>query len=187
MTVRERQLEVVDRLSYDLSMARRAKVLTVSDRVSTGERVDEGGPAVASRLSEAGFDVVETRVVADGIEPVVTALREMSSGFAGLIVTTGGTGFSPRDLTPEATIQVLEREAPGFGEVMRTTHPFGPLSRSRCGTVGQCVIINTPGSPSGAVESIDALIEMLPHAVDVLIGPSEHHPPETGGSTATSS
>ena len=168
-------------------MALRAKVLTVSDRVSAGERDDLGGTALVEQLERAGYEVLERRVVADGVDSVSRALRELSDGFTGLVVTTGGTGFSPRDLTPEATLQVIEREAPGFAEVMRTTHPLGPLSRSRCGTVGSCLVVNTPGSPTGAVECLESLLELLPHALDVLRGDSDHHPPETGGSTATSS
>jgi molybdenum cofactor synthesis domain-containing protein len=125
--------------------------------------------------------------VPDGVSSVADALRDMTSGFTGLVVTTGGTGFSPRDLTPEATLSVIERTAPGFGEAMRATHPFGPLSRSQCGTVGSAIVVNTPGSPTGAIESIDALLEMLPHALAVLVNAPAHHPPETGGSTATSS
>ncbi len=164
-----------------------AKVLTVSDRVSAGEGVDTSGPVLVAVLERAGFVVIELRLVPDGLEPVASALREMAHDFRGLIVTTGGTGFSPRDLTPEATLQVLEREAPGFGERMRTTHPLGPLSRSRAGTVGECLIINTPGSPRGAEECLTSLLELLPHALEVLVGSVEHHPPATGGNTATSS
>lgn len=159
----------------------------MSDRVSAGVSEDLSGPAVARALGDAGYVIVEQRVVSDGIEPVSTALREMVDGFAGLVVTTGGTGFSERDLTPEATLAVLEREAPGFGEIMRRTHPLGPLSRSRAGTVGRCVIVNTPGSPTGAVECIEALLDLLSHAVGGLIGANVHHPPDTGGRTATSS
>lgn len=168
-------------------MTRLAKVLTVSDRVSAAQSEDLSGPALVARLEAAGYRVVEARLVPDGIEPVSTALREMTRDFAGLVVTTGGTGFSPRDLTPEATLLVLEREAPGFGEAMRATNPFGPLSRGRSGIVGRCVVVNTPGSPSGALESLEALLEILPHALDVLAATAEGHPPETGGSTATSS
>lgn len=168
-------------------MELRAKVLTVSDSVIAGTREDTGGPALVERLSAAGYEVVEHRAVPDGIDSVAAALRDMTSGFAGLIVTTGGTGFSPRDLTPEATMTVIDRAAPGFGEAMRATHPFGPLSRSQCGTVGEAIVVNTPGSPTGAVESIEALLEMLPHALAVLVDAPAHHPPEMGGSTATSS
>ena len=164
-----------------------AKILTVSDSVAAGRRDDLAGPLLAGRLRQDGFDVIEIRVVPDGVESVATALRELSHEFAGLIVTTGGTGFSPSDLTPEGTMQVLDREAPGFGEVMRATNPFGPLSRAKSGTAGQSLIINTPGSPKGAVESLDALLVLLPHALELLFGHRDPHPPETGGSISISS
>ena len=164
-----------------------AKILTVSDSVIAGARVDTAGPLLAARLEGAGFNVVEHRVAPDGVESVASALLDLSRGFAGLIVTTGGTGFSPRDLTPEGTRQVLEREAPGLGEAMRATSPFGPLSRALCGTVGRSLILNTPGSAKGALESLDAVLALLPHALALLGGTSDVHPPEIGGSTAISS
>ena len=111
----------------------------------------------------------------------------MARGFAGPLVTTGGTGFAVRDLTPEATMRVIEREAPGFAEAMRATSPLGALSRSRCGIAGRCVIVNTPGSERGARECLEALLDLLPHALAVLADGGDHHPPETGGSTAISS
>ena len=100
---------------------------------------------------------------------------------------TGGTGFSARDLTPEATLQVLEREAPGLCEAMRSVSALGPLSRARSGTVGRSLILNTPGSPAGALESLEAVLAILPHALGVLLGEGDHHPPDIGGSTAISS
>lgn len=168
-------------------MALVAKILTVSDSVFAGIRDDTSGPVLGARLEAAGFDVVERRLSSDGMVPVVHALRELCEGFAGLIVTTGGTGFSPRDLTPEATLQVLDREAPGLGEAMRAASPFGPLSRSRCGTAGRALIINTPGSTRGALESLEAILAVLPHALELLEVGRSDHPPETGGSTTTSS
>ena len=152
-----------------------AKVLTVSDGVFHGAREDTGGAGVANRLTEAGFEVVERRVTEDGREPVAAALREMSAGFVGLIATTGGTGFAPRDQTPEGTSDVVERVAPGFAEAMRAISPFGRLSRGVCGIVGETIICNLPGSPKGAVEQLDAVIDVLPHAIALLANePTEH-------------
>ncbi len=168
-------------------MALVAKILTVSDSVLAGTRDDTAAPLLGARLEAAGFTIAERRLSPDGIDPVVQALRELCEGFSGLVLTTGGTGFSPRDLTPEATLRVLEREAPGLGEAMRATNAFGPLSRSRCGTLGRSLIINTPGSPRGALESLEAVIEILPHALELLETGSSDHPPDTGGRTTTSS
>jgi molybdenum cofactor synthesis domain-containing protein len=164
-----------------------AKILIVSDSVSSNESEDTAGPQLAARLHEAGFGVVERRVVPDGIESVAEALRLLVDGFAGLIVTSGGTGFSPRDLTPEGTLRVLEREAPGLSEAMRLVSPLGRLSRSRAGTAGKCLILNCPGSPKGAIESLEAVLDVLPHALALLLGDRAPHPPETGGNTAISS
>jgi molybdopterin adenylyltransferase len=151
-----------------------AKVLTVSDGVAEGTRDDRSGAALADRLTAAGFDVVERRVTADGIDAVASALRELAAGFAGLVVTTGGTGFGPRDLTPEGTRAVLDREAPGLAEAMRLVSPFGRLSRAVAGTVGTALVLNTPGSTSGAVECLDAVVEVVPHALDLLSGGRPH-------------
>lgn len=102
------------------------------------------------------------------------ALGELSAQFAGLVVTTGGTGFSPTDLTPEATRSVVEREAPGLAEAMRSASPLGRLSRGVAGSVGQCLVINVPGSPKGAVESLDAVVDVLAHALELLAGGKPH-------------
>jgi molybdopterin adenylyltransferase len=151
-----------------------AKVLTVSDGVVEGTREDRSGAALAERLAAAGFEVVERRVTADGVEPVAAALQDLATGFAGLVVTTGGTGFGPRDLTPEGTRAVLEREAPGLAEAMRLVSPLGRLSRAVAGTVGQALVLNTPGSSKGAVETLDAVIDVVPHALDLLSGGRPH-------------
>lgn len=152
-----------------------------------GRRVDGAGPLLEERLVAAGYHVLERRLIADGVDEVSGALRELAQNFAGLIVTTGGTGFAPRDCTPEATLAVLEREAPGLSELMRATHPFGALSRGRSGTLGTSLIINTPGSPTGAMECLEAVLALLPHALELLSDQHAPHPPEIGGSTATSS
>jgi molybdenum cofactor synthesis domain-containing protein len=152
-----------------------AKVLTVSDGVVAGTREDKSGVALDERLRAEGFDVVERRVVADGTDNVATALRELSHGFTGLVVTTGGTGFGPRDLTPEGTRAVIDREAPGLAEAMRLVSPLGRLSRGVAGTIGRTLVLNTPGSPKGAVECLDAVIDVVPHAVRLLSdAPTSH-------------
>jgi molybdopterin adenylyltransferase len=164
-----------------------AKILVVSDSAAAGTRTDLAGPVLRDRLVESGFDVVELRVVSDGVASVEGALRELVREFSGVVVTSGGTGFAPRDLTPEATLQVIEREAPGLSEAMRLVNPLGRLSRARAGTVGKCLIVNCPGSPKGAIECLDAILDVLPHAIELLHGEASPHPPETGGSTIISS
>lgn len=151
-----------------------AKVLTVSDGVVAGTRDDRSGEALEARLGAAGYAVVERRVVADGVESVAAALVEMADGFAGLIVTTGGTGFGPRDLTPEGTRASIEREAPGMAEHMRLVNPLGRLSRAVAGTRGRALILNTPGSTSGAVETLDSVLDVVGHALDLLAGGRPH-------------
>lgn len=152
----------------------KAKVLTVSDGVVDGTREDRSGAALEARLSEAGFEVVERRVVADGTESVAAALRELADGFAGVVVTTGGTGFGPRDLTPEGTRAAIDREAPGLAEAMRLVNPLGRLSRGVAGTIGDTLVLNTPGSTSGAVECLEAVLDVVPHALDLLRGGRPH-------------
>jgi len=152
----------------------RAKVMTVSDGVVDGSREDKSGQAVADRLAEAGFEVVDRAVTADGVDSVADALRRLCDGFAGLVVTTGGTGFGPRDLTPEGTRQVLDREAPGLAEATRLVNPLGRLSRAVAGTVGQALVLNTPGSTKGAVECLEAVLDIVPHALSLLAGERPH-------------
>ncbi|HZQ83872.1 MAG TPA: MogA/MoaB family molybdenum cofactor biosynthesis protein [Acidimicrobiales bacterium] len=152
-----------------------AKVLTVSDGVIAGTREDKSGTALVARLTEAGYEVVLQHVVEDGVESVADALHWLTTGFAGLVVTTGGTGFGPRDLTPEGTRRVLHREAPGLAEAMRLVNPLGRLSRGLAGTVGQALVLNTPGSPKGAIECLEAVLDVLPHALSLLAGePTDH-------------
>lgn len=147
-----------------------AKVLTVSDGVVAGTREDRSGVVLVERLTLAGFEVDEHRVVADGRDTVGEAIVEMAEGFNGLIISTGGTGFGPRDLTPEGTRVVLDREAPGIAEAMRGVNPLGRLSRGVAGTRGEALVLNTPGSPSGAVESLEAVLDVIPHAIRLLAG-----------------
>lgn len=151
-----------------------AKVLTVSDGVHAGTREDRGGLALRHRLAEAGFAVDDQAVVGDGVEAVADALGELCAGFTGLVVTTGGTGFGPRDLTPEGTRRVLQREAPGLAEAMRLASPLGRLSRAVAGTVGTALVLNTPGSPAGAVECLEAVLDVVPHALALLAGERPH-------------
>lgn len=153
----------------------RAKVLTVSDGVIAGTRDDVSGRALVEYLTSSGFDVQEHRVCPDGQEPVAQSLREMAHKFSGVIVTTGGTGFSPRDVTPEATLMVIDRQAPGLAEAMRAGNPLGRLSRGIAGIFQNAVIINTPGSPAGCVEQLACVIDVLEHAVSLLNQtPTEH-------------
>lgn len=152
-----------------------AKVLTVSDGVVAGTRVDASGEALAEQLVAAGFDVVERSLTADGTDNVANALRRLSAGFSGLIVSTGGTGFAPRDQTPEGTRAVIEREAPGIAEACRLVNPLGRLSRGVAGVVGQSIIVNLPGSPKGCVEQLAAVLDVLPHALRLLAdAPTSH-------------
>jgi molybdopterin adenylyltransferase len=152
-----------------------AKVLTVSDGVIHGTREDKSGVALVECLTRHDFSVVDQRVVADGVESVAEALTSMAADFAGVIVSTGGTGFTPRDLTPEGTKLVIEREAPGLAEAMRLISPLGRLSRGVAGIRGLCVILNTPGSPKGCVEQLEAVIDILPHALRLLAEtPTDH-------------
>jgi molybdenum cofactor synthesis domain-containing protein len=153
-----------------------AKVLTVSDGVVAGTREDTSGLRCAGALEAAGFDVVERRVVSDGREVVAAALQELTAGFAGVVVTTGGTGFAPRDETPEGTRAVLDREAPGLAEAMRLANPpLGRLSRGVAGTIGQAIVLNTPGSPKGTVECVEAVADALPHALALLNASETSH------------
>ena len=144
---------------------KQAKVLTVSDGVETGADEDRSGDALTARLGDEGFEVIERRVVPDIIDEVSNALSYMAYNFNGLIVTTGGTGFEPRDITPEATRRILDRTAPGLGDVMRSAHPMGRLSRAIAGTRGSALIINVAGAPKGAVEMLDAVIDVVPVAL----------------------
>jgi molybdopterin adenylyltransferase len=159
----------------------RAAILTVSDRAAAGERADGSGPALAEAVRAAGGTVLATRLVADDAPAIAEALTRLADDeHAPLILTTGGTGFAPRDVTPEATRSVIEREAPGLAEHARAATsritPFAVLSRGIAGIRGGTLIVNLPGSPKGAVETFEALAPVLPHALSVLAGGGRDHP-----------
>lgn len=157
----------------------RAAVLTVSDGVTHGTRADESGDMAVRLLREAGFDVSHRRVVPDERPVIESVLRELAATH-GLVVTTGGTGFGPRDVTPEATRAVIEREAPGLAELMRATGlghtPMAALSRAVAGALGDALIVNLPGSPQGVRESLASVLPVIPHAVELLGGTVGAHP-----------
>ena len=155
-------------------MALLAKVITVSDGVAEGVREDRSGDALEAHLTQAGFEVVERIVTADGTKAVGDTLRTACRGFAGLVVTTGGTGFGPRDLTPEGTLAVVDRQAPGLAEAMRLVSPLGRLSRAVAGTVGKSLVLNTPGSTTGCIETLDTVLDVVPHALELLAGERPH-------------
>jgi molybdopterin adenylyltransferase len=151
-------------------------VITVSDGVSSGTREDSSGDALVELLSAHGYEVSRT-VVPDDQAAIVSALHDARHA-ARLIITTGGTGFGPRDVTPEATALVLEKEAPGLVQVMTNagleSTPLAALSRGRAGSVGTSMVVNVPGSTKGATESVEAIIELIDHALDLLQGDTEH-------------
>ena len=155
---------------------RSAVVVTVSDGVSAGTRVDESGPALVDLLSDHGFSV-QLVVIADERDRLAELIGDLART-ASLVVTTGGTGFSPRDVTPEATRSVIEREAPGLAEAMRASGrqktPFADLSRGVAGIIGSTIVLNVPGSPKGALESLSAVMPIISHALDHLGGDTEH-------------
>ena len=153
-----------------------AKVLTVSDGVMDGTRQDRSSQALEDFLAEAGWAVVERAATADGVDSVAGELRRLADGFHGLIVTTGGTGFGPRDATPEGTRAVIDREAPGLAEAMRLVSPLGRLSRGVAGTLGTALILNAPGSSKGCVETVEAVIDVIGHAVRLMVDNYDPHP-----------
>lgn len=154
-----------------------ATVITVSDSCARGDRADLSGPAVAELLRKKSFSIVGTEIVPDE-QPAIQKAILYWVGEARLVVTTGGTGIAPRDVTPEATAAVCERLLEGVAERMRfegaRKSPFAALSRGLCGVRDKSVILNLPGSPSGAVESLESVIDLMPHALQLLSGNTEH-------------
>jgi molybdenum cofactor synthesis domain-containing protein len=162
-----------------------AAVLTISDSVAAGTREDRSGPAVRELLISAGWQVSRLEVLPDERDVIASRLVELArTGNVNAIFTTGGTGCALRDITPEATRDVIDREIPGLGEMMRlkgtAKTPLAALSRATAGTLGNVLIVNLPGSPKGAVESFDVIVELLPHIMDLLEGNTEHPEREPG-------
>jgi molybdenum cofactor synthesis domain-containing protein len=154
-------------------MSIRIGIITISDRSSRGERPDESGPALSEAITQQGWQVVRTEILPDELEQVKITLSEWADdGEMDVILTTGGTGFSPRDITPEATQAIIQRPTPGLSEAMRNAGlhitPHAMLSRAIAGIRSHTLIVNLPGSPKGAIENLAVLVPILPHAVQLL-------------------
>jgi molybdopterin adenylyltransferase len=155
-----------------------ARVITCSDAASRGERADRSGPALRTLLENNGCVVDAIVIVADTIEFIATAIVDATEAGNRLVVTTGGTGIAARDVTPEATMRICDRVIPGFGELMRAASlqktPMAPLSRAQAATRGTALVVNLPGSERGAVENLEAVLPLIPHALALLEGHTEH-------------
>jgi molybdopterin adenylyltransferase len=156
---------------------RSAAILTISDSVKQGLRQDTAGPRLATLLEASGYRVIMRDSVSDDVEAIKAALFQLCEA-AQLVVTTGGTGISARDITPEATQSICERVIPGMAEIMRAEGikqtPMAALSRGVCGTRGRTLIVNTPGNPEGATQSLKSILHLVPHTLDLLAGKTEH-------------
>ena len=156
----------------------KAHVITVSDGVAAGTRQDRSGDALQTSLRNAGFEVSGPEVVPDGRDRIADAITAASNGGADLVVTTGGTGLGPRDVTPQATAGLVDYEVPGLGELMRragaASTPMAALSRGVAGVRGHTLVVNTPGSVKGATESLEAILPLLEHAIQLLHGDTKH-------------
>jgi len=154
----------------------RAAVITVSTKGAAGQRVDESGPAMRAGLEAAGHQVISATLVPDDAERISDAIRTAVKAGANVVLTSGGTGLSPNDVTPEATRRVLERSIPGITDTLRARSidktPHGMLSRGVAGSVGSTLVVNLPGSPRAVRESLEVLLPVLPHAVELLAGES---------------
>ncbi len=165
----------------------RVAIITISDSAVAGTREDRSGPALEHRVHELGWSVTVRKLVRDEVHEIGRELAALAdSGEIDVVLSTGGTGIAPRDVTPEAARSVAQREIPGFGELMRAegrkSTPFAPLSRSAAYISGATLILTLPGSPRGAVESLNAVADLIPHAVNLLHGRTEHHAkPESDG------
>jgi len=154
----------------------RAAVITVSTKGAAGQRVDESGPAMRQGLEAAGHQVISATLVPDDAEKISDAIRAAVKAGANVVLTSGGTGLSPNDVTPEATRRVLDRSIPGITDTLRARSidktPHGMLSRGVAGSVGSALVVNLPGSPRAVRESLEVLLPVLPHAVELLAGES---------------
>lgn len=159
-----------------MTAAIRAGVITASTKGARGERADESGPAMSEMLRANGAEVVFTDLVRDDIEAIAVSIRRAIAAGANVVLTTGGTGLSPNDVTPEATRVVIEREIPGIAEAIRARSlaktPHGMISRGVAGSVGPCLVVNLPGSPRAVRESLEVVLPVLAHAVELLAGES---------------
>ena len=154
-----------------------AAIITVSDSSHRGLREDLSGPRLQRCLAEAGFEIVQTKIIPDEATEITFSIREAAK-HARFVVTTGGTGIAPRDVTPEATHEVCDRLIDGISELMRSEGrkhtPLAALSRGVCGSIGSSLVLNLPGNPAGAEQSLKSVLHLIPHALDLLAGKTEH-------------